>query len=72
MSVKYTGWDSNPRPSECESSPITTRPGLPSKVGILISSVHNAVFHAVSCCVSRQQNAICIMKRARMNATLNT
>ena len=23
-------WDSNPRPSECESPPITTRPGLPT------------------------------------------
>ena len=26
-SIRY--WDSNPRPSECESPPITTRPGLP-------------------------------------------
>ena len=25
-------WDSNPRPSERESPPITTRPGLPPKI----------------------------------------
>ena len=28
-------WDSNPRPSGCESPPITTRPELPSKTFIL-------------------------------------
>ena len=29
MSIQYTVEDSNPRPSECESLHITTRPGLP-------------------------------------------
>ena len=29
MSLQYTVQDSNPHPSECESLPITTRPGLP-------------------------------------------
>ena len=28
-------WDSNPRPSECESPPITTWPGLPPKLDFL-------------------------------------
>ena len=28
MSIQYLGWDSNPRPLERESTPITTRPGL--------------------------------------------
>ena len=27
--MQYTARDSNPRPSECEPPPITTRPGLP-------------------------------------------
>ena len=29
-------WDSNPRPLKQESSPITTRPGLPSLISLLI------------------------------------
>ena len=29
-------WDSNPRPLECKSLPITTRPGLPPHNGMLI------------------------------------
>ena len=28
--------DSNPRPLECESPPITTRPGLPPKISIFL------------------------------------
>ena len=31
-------WDSNPRPLECESPPITTRPGLPPKDQELLRS----------------------------------
>ena len=33
MSIRC--WDSNPQPSEYESLPITTRPGLPSAEGFL-------------------------------------
>ena len=29
MSIQYMGYDSNPRSSEHESPPISTRPGLP-------------------------------------------
>ena len=30
-------WDLNPRPSELESPPITTRPGLPPRVLVIVN-----------------------------------
>ena len=43
MSCPSSIWhrDSNPRPLECESPPITTRPGLPPRVGIVCTYLIN-------------------------------
>ena len=40
--------DSNPRPLECESPPITTRPGLPPKFGSLKKKFKKCQCHLMS------------------------
>ena len=40
--------DSNPRPLESESPPITTRPGLPPKVGGKLMQLHRRMLHGLT------------------------